>query len=360
MRPGLIALMLASATWAGAYEPPPDFDASDSGFLPDETHSETTVQEAEREGWIEHVDTIRFGDYGLRVVQRLNPETGLPTQDGRRWGDTFVGIDGHKPAAYMSSNWSPWWFLDAEVRLDGADEPLPSPTMRGLLVHCGLREVANDRITGDAVWRDEAGGLLRASFTGWRGERVFGMALRYLPPPGRTASVRWILTAQPYDYSDRGHWQRRRWLTTPARSVPVPEEALALADDEWRMILHNRYAHLTSGCVFALDPSQLAEVNVSSPAPERVLVELVPADPGGQVALVLGDWVDSYWQVQARRLFARDATELQTLVSDAMPPPETHGSLQELLEAETARVEQITQERAARARRLTERDWAAQ
>lgn len=358
MRGALIALMLAVAATAGAYDPPPDFDASDSAFLPNETHTQNEVQEAERQGWVEHVDAIRFGDYGLRVVQRLDPETGLPAQDGRRWGDAFVGISGHKPARYMSSNWSPWWFLDAEIVLDGDEEPPPSPTMRGLLVHCALRNVDSNRITGDAVWRDEAGGLLRASFTGWRGEHVFGVALRYLPPPGRTVTnLRWVLTAQPYDYSDRGHWQRQRWLSTPARDLAIPEEALALAPEDWRVVLHNRYAHLTSGCVLAMDPGQLVEATVWSPSRERMQVGLTPADPGGQVALVLGDWVGDYWQARARKFLERDPEQLRALLADAAPEAVTHEALGALIEAEAARRERIARERAERARRLAERDW---
>jgi hypothetical protein len=357
MRLAAIALVLTVVQWASAYAPPPDFDATDSAFLPDETHSETTVQEAPREGWTEHVDAIRFGDYGLRVVQRINPETGLPPQEGRRWGDAFVGISGHKPARYMSSNWSPWWFVSARVRLDGDEEDLPNPTMRGLLIHCGLREVANDRIAGDAVWRDEAGGLLRASFTGWRGERLFGVALRYLPPPGRTVEkLRWVLTAQPYDYSDRGYWQRRRWLTTPARDLAVPEEPVSLTDEEWRVVLHNRYAHLTSGCLLARDPGQAA-AEVWRPHRERVQIALTPADSTDTVSLALGDWVRVYWQATAREFIGRDAQKLRGLLEQAVPPAETHETLAAQIQAHGARREQIAREQAERARRLTEREW---
>jgi hypothetical protein len=353
----LILAMLAPT--ACAYEPPPEFDASDSAFLPGESHTEAEVQEAEREGWTEHVDSIRFGDYGLRVVQRLNPETGLPAQGERRWGDAFVGISGHKPARYMSANWSPWWFLDAEVRLQGDEEPLPSPTMRGLLVHCGLREVANDRIVSDAVWREEAGGLLQARFTGWRGEQVFGVSLRYLPPPDRTvANLRWVITAQPYDYSDRGHWQRRRWITTPTRSTAIPEEPLALAPDEWRAVLHNRYAHLTSGCVMALAPEQLATAELWRPSRERVQVGLTPSDPAQPVTLVLGDWVGDYWQVTADRFLGRPADHLRALLTDALADsPPDHQALAAYIEAEAARHADRAQQQAQMARRLAERAW---
>ena len=355
----MVLALVAVTSAAGAYAPPPDFDARDSAFLPNETHTETTVQEAEREGWVEHVDAIRFGDYGLRVVQRLDPDTGLPAQDDRRWGDAFVGISGHKPAAYMSSNWSPWWFLDAEVVLDGDEDAPPSPMMRGLLVHCGLREVTNDRITGDAVWRDEAGGLLRASFTGWRGEQVFGMALQYFPPPGRVVqSLRWVLTAQPYDYADRGHWQRRRWLTTPARDLAIPKAPLALGTDEWRVVLHNRYSHLTSGCVLAVDPAQLAGVEVWSPTRERVQIGLTPPDPSEPVALVLGDWVGEYWQAKARGFLGPGVDGPGALLANAITGEiSSHEALTAYVEAETARRQERAQRQAELARRLAKREW---
>ncbi len=359
MRIAAAALMLTLAPWAIAYAPPSGFDATDSAFLPNETHTETEVQEAQREGWTEHVDSIRFGDYSLRVVQRLNPDTGLPAQDGRRWGDSFVGISGHKPARYMSSNWSPWWFLTAEVHLEGDDEPLPSPTMRGLLVHCALREVTSHRITGDAVWRDEAGGLLRASVTGWRGEQVFGVALRYYPPPDRTVqSLRLVLTAQPYDYSDRGHWQRRRWITTPTRSLAIPEEPLTLGTDEWRSVIHNRYAHLTSGCVMALAPEQLARAEVWRPTRERVQIGLTPTSPSEPVTLVLGDWVGAYWQAIAREFLARDANDLRGLLADALPENiADRSALEASITAHRQHREQLAQQRAERARRLAEKQW---
>jgi hypothetical protein len=258
----------------------------------------------------------------------------------------------------MSSNWSPWWFLNAEIVLEGDEKPLPSPTMRGRLVHCALRQVANDRITGDAVWRDESGGLLRASYTGWRGEDVFGMALRYLPPPGRTvASLRWVLTAQPYDYSDRGYWQRQRWLSSPTGTLNIPEEPLALAADEWRVVLHNRYAHLTSGCVLAMNAGQLAEATIRHLDQKRVEVALTPVRPGEQVALVLGDWVGDYWQARAREFFSRETAEMQALLADAAPEALAHEALQVSIEVAAARREQIARERAERALRLAEREW---
>ena len=92
---------------------------NEASFTVSAEHTAVPVTEAPRAGWIERRDTLRFGGFGLSVVQRINPQTGLPAQEGTRWGDAFVGVIGHKPETYMASNWSPWDFLNVHVRLQG-------------------------------------------------------------------------------------------------------------------------------------------------------------------------------------------------------------------------------------------------
>lgn len=354
---GALALaVVATVVHAQGYVPPLAFDASDSFFLPEESHTVTEVTETERTGWLEHVDSVRFGAYGITVTQRLNPETGMPEAGKRRWGDSFVGVIGKKPAAYMASNWSPWSFLDAEVTLD-AGEAVPSPTMVGLLVYAGLRELTDGRITADLIWRDVAGGHVRARCVGWRGLDGFGLQLRYWPPPGRTVEkLTWVLTAHPYDYSDRGYWQRRRWLSTPDGDGPLGDEPTDLGS-EWLAVLHNRFAHTESGVTLALDRETIAGASVQTEG-NRVPLRLAPVSADAPVTLVLGDWVDDVYDRARDRWFGQSETlgerlaETRTLQSEDTP-----AAVEAFLRAEAQSREAEAAAREQAAAWVTERQW---
>jgi hypothetical protein len=303
-----------------------ELDRSDSAFLAEETHAVTTVEEAGREGWAEHQDTVRFGAYGFSVVQRLDPATGLPAP-AQRWGDTFVGIAGKEPASYMASNWSPWDFLACAVRLRGDDTDVPQPTRMGLLIFCGLTEITRDRVMAEAVWEDAAQGLKRARFVGWRGVDRFGLALSYTPPEGREVeSVRYVLTCQPYDYADRGYWERRRCVLTPADNQLVAEGASLGFDPsvDSRFVFHNRFAQNDAGTVLAVDPERARAVTVTG-AGNTLTVSATPADPGAEVVMVLGDWVDeAYARAAAGFIAAAEAVSAelaQTASAQAAPSP---------------------------------------
>jgi hypothetical protein len=286
---------------------PDDFDRSDSTFAAEETHSVVTVDEGARKGWAEHTDTVRCGACGLSVVQRLDPATGLPAP-AQQWGDAFIGIAGHKPASYMASNWSPWDFLAASVRLKGDTNNLPQPTKLGLLVYCGLAEVTNKRIVAEAIWQDSAGGALRVRLVGWRGVQRFGLSGRYLKPDGREVeSITYALTCQPYDYSDRGYWERRRFLLTPTGDQPLPDKPPLQFDPAqvWQFVFHNRFAQSDSGTVLALDRQSVRSVAVAG-AGNTIGVTLAPADPAGELVAVLGDWVDEAYPLAAARFFAEE------------------------------------------------------
>ena len=309
--PRLIAALAALALTASGHcgaTVPPDFDRSDPSFVAEETHAVVAVDEAVRKGWAEHTDSVRFGMYGLSVVQRLDPATGLPAP-AQRWGDAFTGIAGHKPASYMSSNWSPWDFLAASIRLKGDTADLPQPTKLGLLVYCGLAEVTNKRVVGEAIWQDAAGGALRVRLVGWRGVQRFGLSIRYLKPEGREVeSVRYALTTQPYDYSDRGYWERRRCLMTPTGDQPLPDKPPLEFDPAqlWQFVFHNRFAQSDSGTMLAVDRRSVQSVSAAG-AGNTIGVTLTPADPGGDVVAVLGDWVDEGYPLAAARFFAEGA-----------------------------------------------------
>lgn len=215
-----------------------------------------------------------------------------------------MGIGGKRPASYMASNWSPWDFLTARIRLAGEDKDVPSPTFHGKLAYCGLREQTPQRIVADAVWQDVRGGFLRARMTGWRGKDRFGLSLRYTPPAGTAvASVVYSLVCQPYDFSDRGYWQRRRWVQTPARDAAVGKEPLAFDPaGDWQFVFYNRNAQNTAGCVLAVHRPGVRALAVAGEQPIRI--DVTPAAVGGEVALVLGDWVDEPYALAAARFFA--------------------------------------------------------
>lgn len=352
------AMMMATLAAAEMYVPSLDFDASDSFFLPGENHSVTEVKEAARAGWYEHVDSVGFGAYGMTVTQRINPETEMPEADKRRWGDSFVGIIGKKPAVYMASNWSPWSFLSAEITLDGG-ETLPSPTLIGRLVFAGLREVTSGRITADFIWRDTAGGYLRAHCVGWRGVDAFGLQLRYWPPPGRTVeNLTWALTAHPYDYSDRGQWERRRWVSTPTRDEPLADEALDLdLATEWQAVLHNRFGQTDSGVKLALDRQTVTGAALLTEG-DYVRLRLSPACADAPIALVLGDWVgEPYDRARAQWFAQEDALGERITATRELQAEQSRSAVEEFL-----RVAQDGREREEAGRQraaawVTEKQW---
>jgi hypothetical protein len=328
----LAVLVCAVASAPGQPLLPADFDRSDSGFVADETHTVTEVAEAPRRGWSEHNDSVRFGANGFSVVQRLDPATGLPSPE-QRWGDSFVGIQGERPAFYMASNWSPWDFLAVAVRLRGDAADLPQPTRLGLLVHCGLREVTNHRIVAEAAWQDSAGGLTRAELVGWRGTDRFGLRLSYTAPAGREVeSLRYTLVCQPYDYSDRGSWERRRWLTTPDTSQSMPEKpTLDFGPDAtWQFVFHNRFAQNDAGAILALHRPSVQAMSVGT-AGSTVRITLTPATTNTPLSLVLGDWVNEAYAPVADSFFQeasaveREAAEVADLPPPALPDADPVG-----------------------------------
>ncbi len=355
------AMMLASMAAAETYVPPPDFDASDSFFLPGESHSVAEVKEAAREGWAEHVDSVRFGAYGMTVTQRINPETNMPEAGKRRWGDSFVGIRGKKPAVYMASNWSPWSFLSAEITLDGG-ETVPSPTLTGRLVFAGLREVTDERITADFIWRDTAGGYLRARCIGWRGVDAFGLRARYWPPAGRTvAELTWVMTAHPYDYSDRGHWERQRWIATPARDEPMSEEPLPLdLADEWQVVLHNRFAQTDSGVTLALDRDTVSGVALLTEG-DYVRLRLAATSADSAISLVLGDWVGEPYDRTRTRWFAQEGALSGWLgETRELRAEDSRSAVEEFLSAAQDRREREQADRQRAAAWVAEKQWQRQ
>lgn len=290
----------------------------EASFVVSEEHTTTPVTEAPRAGWIERRDTLRFGGFGLSVVQRINPQTGLPAQEGTRWGDAFVGVIGHKPETYMASNWSPWDFLNVHVRLQGDAADLPQPTRLGLLVHAHITQPTADRAVAEACWRDAAGGLTRARFSGRRGTPGFALSLRYFPPEGRrTESLRYELVCQPYDYSDRGHWQRRRWLSTPARDLHLAsgQEVPLTLDTEWLSVYHNRCAQTDAGTWLAIDEGNVTGASVRAEG-NTVRISLTPAALDADVHCALGDWVDRNFTLTRSDVFA-SAPSLQEMLAEA-------------------------------------------
>lgn len=287
------------------------FMKGDSAFTSLEKHEVTPITEAgSRKGWIRRLDIIRFGCYTLQLDQCLDPATGFPPAR-RTWGDSFVGILGKRPRAYMSANWSPWDFLLPAIRLKGDSKDLPFPTLFGRVKYAVLRENTPDRIVGEVVWEDPQGGLTHARFAGWRGVNRFGMAVRYTPPRGREIeSIRYDLVCQPYDIQDRGQWERRRWMATPLSDTAIPETPRTFDPQrEWMYVFFNRYAQNDAGTFLAVDPATVREVAVQG---ERVVtLSLTPTAPATEVVALLGDWVDMPYS-QARHDFFAQAEELRT------------------------------------------------
>lgn len=314
----LVSLIPLACASGQGYPLDTGFRDLDSRYRWSEEHTSSEVNEGERKGWTEFRDTVQFGAYGLSVTQRIDPQTGLPSQGRTLWGDTFVGITGHKPAVYMASNWSPWTFLAAEIRLSGEDKDLPQPTARGRLTFLGLREIGPSRMVAEAAWTDAAGGILLARCVGWPRTDLFGMALRYLPPPGRTVdSLAFVLTCQPYDYSDRGLWERQRWFASPVRAVPLTSPAPVPFElpGEWRFVLHNRHAQTDSGCLLALDSASVGNAEIRL---EGVTLKLriTPAASDRDCLLLLGDWVDEEPAAVCGRFLGGEGKDLVALIAE--------------------------------------------
>jgi hypothetical protein len=276
---------------------------------------------------------VRFGAYGFRVVQRIDPATNLPPMQ-QQWGDTFVGFNGKKPAVYMSSNWSPWDFLAVSVRLKGDTADLPQPTRHGRLACCGLTEVTNERIVAEATWEDAASGTVRARFFGWRGVDRCGVLLSYLKPEGREVeSLKYTLVCQPYDYSDRGYWERKRFVMTSTGDQLLLENTPPPFDpaQAWQFVFHNRFAQNDAGTLLAVDRQSVAGLSVAG-AGNTVAVTLTPQRLGGEVVLVLGDWVDEAYPLAAARCFASSeamAAELKQASALAPAAPLTADAAQD-------------------------------
>ena len=281
-----------------------------------------------REGWDEHKWSADFGTYGLSVTQRVDPETGHPPLK-RQWGDSFVGIRGHKPYRYASANWSPWTFVNAFVTLKGDDKALPSPTLYGPCLTMAIRHASDERVVVETVWGDRRGGFLQMRIIArppWNDR--FGVALRYTPPPGEeVASIRYTLTCQPYDHNDRGNWQRRRWIATDDRSAPATddkENAFELnLPDEFQAILHNRFAHVKGGVFLAVDTDTVTACSVRGRG-NTMQVVLDPVSHNGWSMVLAGDWTGRHWRTVAEEFLTSKETvrkQIDNLDPARIDPP---------------------------------------
>lgn len=317
-----------------------EFMKGDSAFVAAETHAATPVTAGERAGWMETKDTVRFGRYSLVVTRRLDPATNLPSPQ-LHWDDSFVGILGKQVAFYMQSGWSRWNFLLAAIHLEGDEQPLPDPVLLGKLVFTGLRESTEQRIVADAVWQDSAGGLLRARFVGWRESDRFGLALKYTPPKGRkVAELKYELACQPYDFSDHGNWERRRWLATPNGDAEVVKEPKAFtATTDNLFVFYNRLAQNTAGTFLAVAPDRVACVSATLEGPP-IKLQITPQAVDREVVMVLGDWVDNPYALEVAGFLAQRETvaqELQQTVAQlkdtppAKPDPAADAEIDRLL-----------------------------
>ncbi|MCZ7648487.1 MAG: hypothetical protein M5U26_25040 [Planctomycetota bacterium] len=324
-----LALVLTLASAAPAQEALEGaFDKGDSSFSSGQSRSETKLDGPDagaRRGWTEIKQRVRFGRYALLTQQRLDPATGFPPEK-QGWGDVFVGLEGQKPAVYMSSNWSPWNFLDARVTLAGDAEPLPSPARSGRAVYARLWEETPERLGAEAVFVDRAGGLLRARLTGWRDSTRFGLSLAYAPPAGReVAQLTYELVCQPYDIHEREEPLRERWLSTPSRALKLDAERPATLDPgaEFQAVFHNRQGQLTSGTLLACDAGSVGEVQAEL-RQKAIVVSIRPRSAGAPVVLALSDWVDRTYTLEARDFFAQAEAvkaELKRAAEWTLPAP---------------------------------------
>ncbi|MCF7853484.1 MAG: hypothetical protein K9N51_01705 [Candidatus Pacebacteria bacterium] len=285
---------------------------------PDQIHaSESYRVLTSGEGWADHRWTVRVGDYALTITQRLDPETGMPPSK-RRWGDSFIGIDGHKERRYFAANWSPWTFVLPVVRLEGEEQNVPAASLYGRCVFAGLRSVEEKRAVAEAVFRDSTGGHFRLRIVGQkRFPDRFGVMLRYTPGKGHTVKdLRYRLVCQPTDYSDRGYWQRQRALSTPDHSCRLLKEPPSLTmnpDSDGPWVFHNCFAHITSGTFLAVRQGDFSTMKVPA-ADKTITIELTPREKRGWVHLLCGDWVNEPYSRVCARLLA-DADELQEHVA---------------------------------------------
>ena len=302
--------LLAFAEAGGSY--------GSGGFRASESHRVVAMDNGSRRGWQEHQWNVTFGAFGFSVTQRIDPKTGFPPSR-RTWGDSFFGIRGHKERAYFSANWSPWTFVEPQVRLAGMAKPMPSPTLYGLCEFAGIREHSPDRIVAEALFRDAEGGWTRVRFSGLKGcPGRFGVAVIYEPPEGKT--VESIVWKQPHDYSDRGFWQRARAVTTPSATVALPDKTsqrFSPGTGPW--FFHNRGAQLTSGTFLDRKLGNV-ETITSRAAGSTIVVELEPEDVGDWVRAVCGDWVGEHWRLRGTRLFAEGDAERESRAAAFFEP----------------------------------------
>ena len=128
-----------------------------------------------------------------------------------------------------------------------------------------------------------------------------------------------MLTIQPYDYHDRGHWERRRWVTTPKRALPLSKDSVSFDPaSESLFVFHNRFAQNDAGTFLAVDPASAASVVVTSPC-NVVSVRVRPPSPTGEVALVLGDWVGEAYGLAAARFSLASGKVKEELAARGVP-----------------------------------------
>jgi len=301
----------------------PDGSSGNSRFRKHESHHITTIDKEPRKGWREHKWNVRFGAFGFTVLQRLDPKTGFPPRK-RTWGDSFFGVVGHKEKAYFSANWSPWTFLEPQIRLAGSpDEVLPPPTLYGRCVFAGIRECTPNRIVAEAIFRDTAGGWTRIRFIGLADTLDrFGVTVNYAPPNEKTVtSLTYRLICQPHDYSDRGYWQRRRTVTTPSGNTAMPDAAehhYSSTDGPW--LFHNRFAHLTSGTFLDRNLTNIAGLTIRGIG-KTIAIDLTPRNRHAWTGFVCGDWVAENWQLRSHRLLHEDPAITKGQADRLFAPP---------------------------------------
>lgn len=300
----VLALSICGPNRARAQEEGGDavFDGA-RDYVAAENRTEIVIREkGERLGWNEVKSSVRFGGYAFSVTQRLDPEKRRPPSS-QKWGDCLLQLRGKKPARYMSSNWGPFRFLKTQIVLDGEKKPLADPTAHGVLEYLTIRDADDERIVAEGVFRDARGGFLRIGFVGWPDADLFGCTFRYFPPEGKTIErITYSLLAYPYDYADRGYWNRKRWITTPVRDTAASNGFVADLADEWRMVLHNRFAQNTAGCLLAADTESVRRLALREEG-NGITVDVEPLSTERDTLLVLGDWVYRPYRLEAADFF---------------------------------------------------------
>lgn len=299
----------------------------DSSFKASESLSTSIVKDdAKRNGWEERKFGSRFGSYSFSVTQRIDPKTGYPPSK-RKWGDSFFCLNGKKPASYMASNWSPWGFLVPEIYLDAGKKMVPPVTLNGRCEFVGLRETSPNKIVSEAVFRDLEDGIFIVRFVGLpQYKDRFGLWVRYQPPKNKlvTKAV-YTFTCQPYDYSDRGYWQRRRWLTTPDFNSQIKNREKIEGDllAAKKLVFHNRLAMTDAGCFMFLPDQGIKDVSVNG-AGKTIKVHITPKNCQDWTPLILGDWIKQANNLKADQLFRETnlADQFKQFEPGKLPLPE--------------------------------------